>query len=357
MKIQTVLLKYDYGKKERGESLEKIGIFPGILKAADEVIPFWIEDNGYPYDMVGLQKNILEFTEKTKPDIIIFILMEYEISLNTIEELSKKYITVNWFCDDHWRFDDYTRFVAPKLTYSITTDKYSLDKYNKLGIKNVILSQWATHEYVDNLKVQDVDYEFDVSFIGGRNVTREWYVSELRKCSINIECFGAGWPNGRLPYDKLKQVFLKSKINLNLSDCIPADYRMRKYLNNNILKTAIGIDRKKYGSYYKTLKRTVLYKMESVKSKKRVEQINGRTFEIPGSGGFQLGQFALEIEDYFIIGKEIALFSNIDELKRQIKYYLTNDSERKTICENGYNRTKDYTYENRFKEILAKIAL
>ncbi len=85
--------------------------------------------------------------------------------------------------------------------------------------------------------------------------------------------------------------------------------------------------------------------------------MNARTFEIPGSGGFQLGQFALEIEDYLIPGKEIVLFSNIDELKRQIIYYLNNDSERKLICENGYKKVRSCTYENRFREILEKIVL
>lgn len=357
MKIQTVLLKYDYGKKFRGESLEKIAIFPGIVKAADGVVPFWLEENGYPDDMVGLQKNILAFSENAKPDIIIFILMEYEVSLDTIEQLSKKCITLNWFCDDHWRFDDYSRHVAPKLTYSVTTDKYSIQKYKQIGVKNVILSQWATHEYVENVDVYNVDYEYDVSFIGGKNVTREWYVHELKKQGINIECFGAGWPRGRLPYEELKNVFRKSKINLNLSDCIPSDYRMRRYLNKSIVQSFLGLNRKKYGSYYKTLKKTLSFKLESIKSKKRTEQMNGRTFEIPGSGGFQLGQFALEIEDYLIPGKEIALFSNIDELKRQIIYYLNNDNERKLICENGYKKARFCTYENRFREILQKLSL
>lgn len=91
--------------------------------------------------------------------------------------------------------------------------------------------------------------------------------------------------------------------------------------------------------------------------KKRIEQIKGRNFEIPGCGGFQLSQYAAGLEDYYHIGKEIAVFGNIDELKLQIKYYLENDAERMRICEAGYLRSKEYTYEKRFKNIFEKIEL
>ena len=356
MKIVTMLLKYDYGQALRGESLEKAGMFPGIVEAADEVIPFWLEENGYPHDIPGLQKKAMEFADRFQPDIILFILMEFEITPETIAALSKKYITVNWFCDDHWRFENYTRIVAPTLTYSITTDKYSLQKYCKLGIRNVILSQWATHKYYMNLDVSNIDYWYDVSFIGGKNVTREWYINELKKRGIHIECFGAGWPNGRLSYEDFSNTILHSKINLNLSDCIPYDDRFHRYLNKSIARSFIGLDHRKYGSYLKTLKKHLLFKYESLKSKKRTEQMNGRTFEIPGSGGFQLGHFALEIEDYLLPGREIALYSTIDELYRQIRFYLFNAKERIRICNNGYQRTSKHLYRNRFKDIFKAIS-
>ena len=83
--------------------------------------------------------------------------------------------------------------------------------------------------------------------------------------------------------------------------------------------------------------------------------MNGRTFEIPGSGGFELSQFALEIEDYLVPGQEIGLYGTKDELIRQLRFYLANDEERKRICENGYRRTRNHTYQARFKEIFSRI--
>ena len=70
MKVLAVLLKYDYGKKERGESMEKQYFFPALQKVAGLVIPFWIEEYGYPEDLKGLQERIIGFAEETKPDLI-----------------------------------------------------------------------------------------------------------------------------------------------------------------------------------------------------------------------------------------------------------------------------------------------
>ena len=100
MKIVTALLKYDYGIESRGESLEKKGFLPAIEKVVDEVMPFWLEDNGFYEDQSLLQKKLIKFVEKEQPDAIFFILMNDEITSETIIHLSKKYITINWFCDD-----------------------------------------------------------------------------------------------------------------------------------------------------------------------------------------------------------------------------------------------------------------
>ncbi len=81
-----------------------------------------------------------------------------------------------------------------------------------------------------------------------------------------------------------------------------------------------------------------------------------RNFEIPACGGFQLGHYAPSIEDYFIFGKEIAIYSNIDELKKQVGYYLENEQERERIRTAGYKRAENHTYKDRFEEIFRRIS-
>ena len=329
MKIMAALLKYDYGIKERGASLEKTAFLPALQKVGQEVMPFWLEDNGFWEDRQKLQHRILEFAAENNPDIIFFILMRDEVTIQTIEHLSKNHITVNWFCDDQWRFDNFTRFVAPKLTYPITTDKFSIMKYHRLGLKNVILSQWAAGEYLENIDFNQIEYEYDVSFVGGKNPTRAWVIDYLSKKGYRVSCFGHGWPDGSVSYEKIREIFLRSRINLNLSNSVQSDFRYLLFSWRSI--------------------------REYLSSKKRIEQVKARNFEIPCCGGFQLTNYAPGIEDYYVIGKEIAIYTGLEDLTMQIEYYLNNEQERKGICLSGYKRSENYTYEKRIKDAFEAI--
>ena len=81
-------------------------------------------------------------------------------------------------------------------------------------------------------------------------------------------------------------------------------------------------------------------------------QIKGRNFEIPGSGGFLLTQYAGGIEEYFVPGLEIATFSNDGELLERIQYFLSHDREREAIKSAGYQRAlTDHTFQKRFEDI------
>ncbi|MCD8044115.1 MAG: glycosyltransferase [Bacteroides sp.] len=70
---------------------------------------------------------------------------------------------------------------------------------------------------------------------------------------------------------------------------------------------------------------------------KNVEQLKARIFEIPGYNGFLLSQYTLSVEDFYYIGKEIAIFTNVEELVKSIHYFLVHDIQRETI------RKQDFT--------------
>ena len=50
-----------------------------------------------------------------------------------------------------------------------------------------------------------------------------------------------------------------------------------------------------------------------LRKEKSHEQMKARNFEIPAVGGLQLSHYTLELEDYFKIGEEILIYSNVDE--------------------------------------------
>lgn len=352
MKIATLFFKYDYGIKKRGNSIEKNIILPAIKAVYDDVVTFWFEDHGYPdnYDIV--QNKIIDFIKDHRPDITFFIFMNNEVANETLLEINKITKTVNWFCDDQWRFEDFSSNKAKYLTHVVTVDKYSVPKYKDIGIKNVILSQWGISKFDEKLENDDIHYMYDLSFVGGKNLTREWFIYELSRKGFSVNCFGFGWNSGKVSESEMNKIFKYSKINLNISNSTPKDIRFYSFLLKKIFFLLFEKASLKYKlKTYLTIFATLLGRKRS----KNIEQIKARNFEIPGNFGFQLSQYALEIEDYYNIGKEIAVFSSIDELFLQVEYYLKNDSIRKDITKQGFKRTKNYTYSNRLKDVFERI--
>lgn len=200
-----------------------------------------------------------------------------------------------------------------------------------MGYKNAILSQWASFEYNGKIDFNNIEYKYDVSFVGGISGYRKWIVKELLKVGIRVRCFGHGWSNGRVSFEDMSLIFKISKINLNISNSTSYDIR---YIFSS----------------FKSLR-------EFIKAKKRAEQIKARNFEIPAFGGFQLTNYVPSLEHYFEIGRGIALYTSIKDLVLQIDYYLDNEEERREIMINGYKKAiNEHTYLNRLKDIFEKIS-
>jgi spore maturation protein CgeB len=65
-----------------------------------------------------------------------------------------------------------------------------------------------------------------------------------------------------------------------------------------------------------------------------------RVLDIMASGGFVLSNRQTEIEEYFEIGREIAVFDSLSECLEQIRYYLSHDEERQQIAQAGQDKVK-----------------
>ena len=99
-------------------------------------------------------------------------------------------------------------------------------------------------------------------------------------------------------------------------------------------------------------------KARSEEARRQNEQIKGRNFEVPGSGGFLLTADADNLTDYFEDGKEIVIFKDTKDLIEKAKYYLGHENERAAIAEAGYQRSlREHTYEKRFNEMFKIMGL
>jgi len=328
MKILYVDLQYDYGLKERGKNIIGIDGFQKSFEELDiDVVTFYY-DEYLGGDLDKLQKDLIKQADVESPDLIFFSLYQNQFERETLEYLKSKYTTINWFGDDQWRFDNFTSKYANSFSYCITTDKYSVPKYKKLGQDKVIYSQWAAVNTHEIPKFEN--YKYDVSFVGAFHPYRKWFVDTLKRRGIKIEVFGNGWANGSLNAENMNKLFISSKINLNIGNSISYDSR---YLFSGI-KSFINC----------------------IRSSKVSSQIKARNFEIPFFNGFQLTDYAPSIENYFDIGKEIVCYKDIDEAELLIKYYLENEEERERIKEFSHQKAiQEHGYINRLRDVLEQI--
>ncbi len=329
MKILYVDLQYEYGMKHRGpNSIGEIGFRQVFVKLGHEVECFYYDD--YLSRTDELQDAVIAKVKESKPDLVFFCLFADQFKISTLETIAKLTKTMNWFGDDQWRFDNFTSKYAKAFTYCITTDYFSIPKYKSLGVTNVIYSQWAAL----NVPIEDnpvtMNYEYDISFIGGSHSVRRWFIAEFKKAGLNVEAFGFGWPNGVVPLERMVQIFQRSKINLNLSNSVNFDLR---YLTHAWKNPVVAF-----------------------KSSKATSQIKARNFEIPFYGGFQLTDYVPTLENYFTLGQELVCYSNVDEAIQLAQHYLTNDLDRERVKAAGILRAREqHTYLHRMEKVLSQL--
>lgn len=71
-----------------------------------------------------------------------------------------------------------------------------------------------------------------------------------------------------------------------------------------------------------------------------------RALDIMGAGGFLLTNYQPEIAEYFVAGKEVVMYSDIEELLYLTEYYLAHESEREEIAYCGWNKVcEQFSYE------------
>ena len=327
MKILYVAMADDYGDPARGPSFEETNFRSALEGMGHELVPFDFMAEMHEHGKGEMNRRLLAAAEAASPDLSFFMIFEDQITPETIRGVGRTAgPTLNWFADDHWRFDRFSRHFAPAFDWCVTTDRDSLPKYEAIGYDRAILSQWACNRYTYDRIAERLEY--DVTFIGQSYGERPATVERLRAEGIDVRCWGFGWPEGRIEQDEMVRVFGASRINLNLSSAFSPPARLPIRVLRRIRRT----------------------------KEERKSQIKGRTFEVPGSGGFLLTDHVAYLEDYLTPGKEIGIFESTDDLVAQVVWWLEHEDERARAAEAGYRRVREeHTYDHRFAEIFERI--
>lgn len=330
MRILYVAMADDYGDPARGPSFEQVNFKSALEGMGHQLVHFDFMAETREHGKDEMNRRLPAVAAETMPDLSFFVLFEDEIRPETIERVSRAGgATVNWFTDDHWRFERFTRHFAPAFDWSITTDRDSLPRYHAIGYENVILSQWACNRYAYDWTGRELEY--DVTFIGQSYGERPATVERLRAEGFDVRCWGFGWPEGRIEHDEMVRVFGASRINLNLSAAFSPPRGIRTRIANLVRRQT---------------------------HEPRKSQIKGRTFEVPGSGGFLLTDHVPYLEDYLVPGREIAVFESTEDLVDQVRFWLEHESKRAAVADAGYRRVRaEHTYDHRFAQIFERMGL
>jgi len=364
MRILYVAPQYDYGKPEQGYSFEHNNFYDFLSKSGHELIYFdfltLLKDLGKE----RMNSRLLETVNSERPELMFTVLFTDEFDPATVKAISENTntTTVNWFCDDHWRFENYSRHWAPWFNWVITTAASAIPKYADIGYQNVIKSQWACNHF--SYKKIETDFKYDVTFVGQPHGNRRQIIACLKQNGIDVQTFGAGWEAGRVSQDSMIRIFNESRINLNLSNAsIPLGGLQNPLFKPAMDRLARALDTIPFGPSIKKAGREVMAIGQNPGTsintgKQYFEQIKGRNFEVPGCGGFLLAGNVEDLESYYEIGKEVVCFDDNKDLIEKIKYYLAHGDERAAIAQRGYERTiRDHTYARRFEDIFGKIGL
>jgi len=328
MKVLLVCMKYDYGDPDRGYSYEWNHFYLGLKDHVEEVQFFDFFGKFQEMGQEGMQSSLRKLIKEEQPDVAISSLYTDQFTTDFIKSLKGLTKTLCFFHDDGWR-KSFVEKWAPCFDAFTTSDPVGVRKYERKGLHHAVFVPFGVNEQLF-YKDDKVEKDIDVSFVGAWHPYREWLVSNLMKQGINIQTYGYRWPNGMLSEGKMVEVFQRSKISLNMTNCPSWDIR-----------------------YLLSSPRAMLNR---IRSPKVYEQIKGRHFEIPACGTMQLSYYVDGLERLFELGEEVVVYQSPEELVEKVTYYLNDPEELAQVQQRGYDRViKDHTYGQRFLKVFKSL--
>ena len=186
MRILWVAAAHEYGNPALGASFEEMNFRTALEGMGHDVTAFDFLARERTAGRRAMNVDLLEAANDGGFDLVFFFLHEDQVACETIERIGAAGTpTLNWFADDHWRFEGFSRRYARVLTWSVTTDPDSVERYEAEGLGDrVLLSQWACNRYAYD-RVADT-LEHDVTFVGQPHGDRREVVTAVRAAGLEV---------------------------------------------------------------------------------------------------------------------------------------------------------------------------
>jgi len=268
---------------------------------------------------------IIAKVEKFKPDFVL-TMAQAPATQQVLTYLKQKKIpSVMWFVEDYKIFT-YWQVLAPLYdVFAVIQGDIFKRKLVSIGQNNSIyLPLAALPKTHCKLKLSPSDmkkFGSDLSFMGAGYPNRRAAFRQLNH--KNLKIWGIGWEGDNI---------LKNNIQLD-GQRIPTADVVKIY---NATKININLH-------------------SSVQDKELVPEgdfINPRTFELAAMGAFQLVDKRQCMPDLFATD-DLATFSNMDELKEKIDYFLKNPKEMDKFKLNAQKKVlSEHTYQHRMQTLI-----
>lgn len=161
--------------------------------------------------------------------------------------------------------------------------------------------------------VGNCERDIDVLFIGNKYGIRESIIRSLNTQGVNVECYGAGWPNGSATAEESAALYQRARI-------------------------VLGVGTVGYCDDVFTMKL--------------------RDFDAPMSGALYLTHRCPDLAQLYQEGIEIECYTTAEEAARKIHYYLAHPEELSRIAKAGHSKAllRD-TWIYRLEDTLSRLGL
>ena len=211
--------------------------------------------------------------------------------------------TFNWFCDDTWRFNNFSSKVCGNFHFCSTTERSFLDRFKSIGYDGIRYANWHSNPHVySTVFCQKSNL---LGFVGGLNQDRERFISHLHSENFQVA--------------NVKKASFEDMIHLYSSSLAGL----------NFTKSASDGRR----------------------------QMKARIFEIPATRTLLLTERVDGIEEFFEVGKEIMTFDNEHELLEKVQWISNNTENAFKIALAGHQRyLRDHTSQVRLSNLLSSLS-
>ena len=272
--------------------------------------------------LLKCRKRLLNKVSEFKPDVILGMAQSPLNNLELLANLRNKGIVLcYWFVED-CRVFEYWKKYAPSFDhfFILQKDPY-LSELKHLGCRNV---DYLPTAFDTNLICFNGNTEprMNISFMGAPYPNRIHYFSQLMRRDFRI--YGEGWTEKdhsnvvlvqhRVSEIEARMIYARSTININL--------------HSSVNPVSFG-----EGDF-----------------------VNPRTFELAGTGAFQLTDYRTLLPLHFDPDSELAVYRKWNDLELAIDYFLQHGEEREHLVKKARERVmKEHTYEHRAREIISII--